>query len=188
MRVAIVRACAAWFVLLAAVSCEGQEFAKRCASAEATQVEVSVVSGSKLLGGFPRIEILPSDPSGTRLRKLNEAVEVVALGPVLGSADSAQLKTEVKCEVDGLSLKATIKRFASYPIANLGSFLSPGHNWRPQVAFRVRLLQPKVVFRLIWNMRLPDGTNATHAGTPQTPDQSYPIVLTKVLSANLGGR
>jgi hypothetical protein len=118
-----------------------------------------------------KIEAIPVEASETTPSASGKAVTVIALGPVLGSMDSPEIKTDLACTAKGLVLTAIITRSANY---NGG--VRQNQNWRPRIEMALYLRQPEVLFKAIWKMRLTTGVELDHAQTPPSyPDQQYPI-------------
>jgi hypothetical protein len=105
------------------------------------------------------------------------ALTVIALGPVLGSMDSTDVKTELTCTPQGLRVTATLARSSNYNGAALKNVL-----WRPKLTLEMTLRKDKILFESVWVMRLSTGAKLDHAQTPSQPDQKYPITVTRELS------
>jgi len=145
-----------------------------CAGVEVISIGVStdVSRGGALLDASPTITVGPGGGGG-------KAITIIAAGPVLGSMDSAKVKTDLVCTAKGLALTATITRSADYE----GAVLANVH-WRPRVTIAVVLRQAEVILQTTWRMRLTTGNELDHARTPPYADQKYPITVTKTLTRN----
>lgn len=104
------------------------------------------------------------------------AVTVVAVGPILGSMDSRIVTTDLTCTSKGVMLTATIERSADYHGGVHKNVL-----WRPRLEAAVVRRIPEVIFQVTWKMRLATGVELDHAQTPPYPDQRYPLTLTKTI-------
>jgi len=109
-------------------------------------------------------------------RITTDFIVVVALGPVLGSMDSHQVETDLKCTEKGLALTVMLTRSADYDGAHLKNVL-----WRPKIQLTMVLHQPEATLETMWNMRLTTGAQVHHAQFPPYSDQIFPIILSKTL-------
>jgi hypothetical protein len=100
-----------------------------------------------------------------------EEVTLIALGPVLDSLDSREIKTDLVCTADGATIAATITRYSGGVKKNV--------LWRPRIRIVVALRRSEAQFRATWKMRRTDGTELDHVGV----DQKYPVtVMTTIRS------
>jgi hypothetical protein len=106
----------------------------------------------------------------------DEPIRIKALGPVLGSMDSPEIVTKLRCTERGLALTATITRSADFHGAALQN-----QNWRPMIAIALMPRQPNITFETIWRMRLTTGAELTHAQTPPHRDQKYPMRIMQTI-------
>jgi len=167
-------------LLLIRPHAHAQEISKSNTGAEAKvrSIKVSLeLERDVLLDTTPeRIEIAPPQASETTPGAAGKAVTVIALGPVLGSMDSPDVKTDVACTRKGIRLTATVTRSADYHGGVRQNVL-----WRPKIEVVVVLRQPEVSFEAIWRMRLTTGAELDHAQTPPYPDRKYPITVTAMV-------
>ncbi|HYA42117.1 MAG TPA: hypothetical protein VEF34_12485 [Syntrophobacteraceae bacterium] len=144
------------------------------------------------IGGEVRLidvsaEPLPMSPAGVKPETIEiiakaEATKLIARGPVLGSMDSPEIKTDLSCTAKGFVLTATITRSADYHGAVLQN-----ENWWPRITIAVVPRQCEIVFQTIWKMRLTDGSEVDHAKTPPLYlDRKYPITVTKKIYSACG--
>ena len=120
-----------------------------------------------------KIKIAPPPTSETTPSAEGKAVMVIVPGPVLGSMDSHEIKTDLACTANGLVLTATITRSADYHGAVIKNV-----DWRPRIEMTVILRKPEVMLEAIWKMRLTNGDWVAHTQTPGYPEQTYPITMT----------
>jgi hypothetical protein len=143
---------------------------KACAGVEVRMIGVAAeMKGDKGLdAGREGIEVESSE---------GREITVSSVGPVLGSMDSSDVRTELACTADGCTVTATITRSAEFQGAALQNVL-----WRPKLVVALTLRQADVLLETIWRMRLTTGDEVAYAQTPGGPDEHYPIVVRKVLS------
>ncbi len=150
-----------------------RENTNTCAGFEVRQTVVSIeIERPSFFLSNPspkKITIAPAKDSASTTEKW---ARVVAVGPVLGSMDSGEVKTDVACTTKGIVLTATITRSANYHGAVLQNVL-----WRPRIEIEVALPQPNVHVEATWMMRLTNGAVLNHAQTPPYPDITYPITV-----------
>jgi hypothetical protein len=162
------------------VDAHAQEITKSdaCAEVEVRSIKVSFeLERDVLLATTPaKIEIAPRQISETTPGAARREVTVIVLGPVLGSMDSHDVKTDLSCTGKKLVLMATITRSADYHGAVLANII-----WRPRIQIVLVLRRPEVSFKAIWRMCLTTGAELDHAQTSPYPDQKYPIALTKAI-------
>lgn len=125
------------------------------------------------------IEIAPAQVSNPKFPAAEEALMAVAVGPILGSMDSPNVKTEVTCTASGFLLTGTISRSAEFHGAALQNV-----NWRPKIAITLLPRQPEITVQVSWKMRLTTGIELYHAQTPPYSERTFPITLTKVIHLN----
>jgi hypothetical protein len=130
-----------------------------------TEPEVSVGLDSKP-------ESINTDSSDTAENNLN----VISLGPILGSMDSSQIGTQFSCTRDGIALVATVSRSALYNGSALQNVL-----WRPKIIAVVTIRTSEIVFQTTWKMRLTDGKYVDRARTPPYPERNYPLTVSKTV-------
>ncbi len=98
-----------------------------------------------------------------------QEVTLLALGPVLDSLDSREIKTDFACTAEGAMLAATITRYSGGVMKNVF--------WRPRIKIVMTLRRSEARFRATWKMRRTDGTELDHAGV----DQKYPVTVTTTI-------
>jgi hypothetical protein len=101
---------------------------------------------------------------------------VVALGPILGSMDSHDLKPRVDCSASGLTITIDVTRSAHYDGAAAKNVL-----WRPRVELRVASPHDRASLEVRWTMRLSTGVELKHARTPPYREQTFPLSVKKEL-------
>jgi hypothetical protein len=145
-----------------------------CDGMEVRSIEVSADLQLPANPG-PRIDLVP-DQKGAAVRgpSSKKVVKLVLFGPVLGSMDSREVKTDFVETPRGCELVAGITRSAEYSGAVAKNVL-----WRPRIEVAATFRRAEVTFQAKWVMRLTTGTIVDHARTPPYPDQKYPITLTK---------
>jgi hypothetical protein len=144
---------------------------KNCESGEVTLIKVTsepYPTADTIYTG-PGIKVEPGMGG-------DEPIEVIALGPILGSMDSPEVETELRCAKRGMVMTATITRSANFH----GSALQ-NQTWRPIITIALVSRVPNVTFETIWRMRLTTGAGLRHAQTPPYPDQKYPITVMKTI-------
>ena len=142
---------------------------KTCAAAEVRSVEVLVDVKRKALHSATPAEI-------TATGAADNTVTIMAFGPVLGSMDSSEVKTEFTCSQQGILLTATITRSAEY-----GGGAAKNVLWNPAISIEIALRRPEVVFQTTWRMRLTTGVELKRARTAPYPEQEYPITVTQTV-------
>ena len=150
-----------------------------CGGAEARLIQASAQPERQ---GAPdstpeRIETVPEPTSSTPSGANEKAATVIVIGPVLGSMDASDVKTDLSCTPQGIALTATITRSADYNGSTLANVL-----WRPRIELSVVFHSSPLVFEAIWKMRLTTGAEVDHARTPPYPEKSYPITLSTTLT------
>jgi hypothetical protein len=138
-----------------------------------------------VVAGPATIQVLPIHPLGFQNRVGNERT-IVITGPLLGSMDSPDVKTEIVCTEKGLTVSATISRMSNYPEATLGNTLKGTYPWRPRFTISIEFRQPTIILQTSWIMRMTNGDSVTTARTPPYPEQKYPITVTKTIRAAPG--
>ena len=156
-----------------------QSIAVTCGGAEARLIQASAQLERQ---GAPdstpeRIETVPEPTSSTPSGANEKAATVIIIGPVLGSMDASDVKTDLSCTPQGIALTATITRSADYNGSTLANVL-----WRPRIELSVVFHSSPLVFQAIWKMRLTTGAEVDHARTPPYPEKSYPITLSTTLT------
>jgi len=164
-------------LVLLATPASAEEIIKTCALVEVRSVHVSAEGANPKDATSAKIDVSRAQLQATLAGEIKTVVTVVALGPVLGSMDSTDVRTDLACTAKGIRLTATITRSAHYNGAALKNVL-----WRPEVTLAVSLNKDEVIFESVWAMRLSTGVNLDHAQTPSQPDQTYPITVTRTLS------
>jgi len=156
-----------------------QEAIKACVKAEVQSINISAESEMEIFVDAPpkkpSIETVAASLPTSTPKGIKKLV-VVALGPVLGSMDSHQVETDLKCTEKGLALTVMLTRSADYHGAHLKNVL-----WRPKIQLTMVLHQPEATLETMWNMRLTTGTQVHHAQFPPYSDQIFPIILSKTL-------
>jgi hypothetical protein len=156
-----------------------QEIIKACAKAEVQSLDIAEESEMEILleemSQEPSIEIVGSS-SPTSTSKGIKKLVVVALGPMLGSMDSHQVETDLKCTEKGLALTVMLTRSAYYQGSHLKNVL-----WKPKIQLTMVLHQPEAILETTWKMRLTTGAPVHHTRIPPYPDQKFPIILSKTL-------
>jgi hypothetical protein len=167
-----------WFLVLFGSMTHAQEVTKRCVGADARLIGVSAqVEQGVSPGGAPeRIEVVSAPAAATSRGSAGKTVTLIAVGPVLGSMDSREVETELRCTAKGLVLTATITRSADYHGGVHKDVL-----WRPRIKIAVDPRRRNLIFQTIWAMRLTSGAELKHAQTPPYPDRKYPITITKII-------
>lgn len=154
-------------------SVNAQERMKTCAGMVVRSIEMSqeYQKGSTIDESPEQVEVVSSGPEGL--------VTIVALGPLLGSMDSRDVKTDFACTPEGIALTATITRSANFHGGVLQNFI-----WRPRITIVLALRQSEITVQAIWRMRLTTGAEQTHASSPPYPDQKYPIIVTQTVRSS----
>jgi len=147
-----------------------QARARICAGVVVRSVTVSedIHGEAAFAAGPEKIEVVSSGPEGR--------VTVIALGPVLGSMDSTDVKIDLACTQNGILLTSMITRSANFHGGGLQNV-----NWRPKITIVLALKQPEIAVEAVWKMRLSTGAEQTHAWSPPYPDRKYPIILTETV-------
>ena len=145
------------------------EAVKSCPDVDVQSVQV--LTGSSRTERIGIVQV-PATANG------EEAVTLVASGPVLGSMDSKQVHTELVCLPKGVAVTATLTRSAEYRGATTKNVL-----WEPRIEIVAVVRQPEVTFSATWKMRMSNGNELSHSRTPPYPEHEYPIVVTKIISA-----
>jgi hypothetical protein len=101
---------------------------------------------------------------------------ITAVGPVLGSMDSKNVKTDLACTPKGFVVTATLTRSADYHAASAKNVL-----WRPRINAEVILQEQEVTFKVTWRMRLTTGEELDHAQTLPYPDTKYPLTVMETI-------
>jgi hypothetical protein len=120
--------------------------------------------------GAGTIDVAPAPSGAAPPAAPGRAIQVIAVGPPLGSMDSRAVQTELSCTWQGIALTATITRSADYQGGALKNVL-----FRPRIELVVILQQSAATFQITWKMRTTAGAELDHAQTPPYPDQPYPI-------------
>jgi hypothetical protein len=154
------------------------EVMKTCAGIEIRSIRTAAErETSQPINSAPKeIEAVVILDSSSLATASGKVFDVSVLGPVLGSMDSPDVKTDVTCTAKGFGLTATIARSASY----FGA-ASQNVNWRPRIRITLMLSQPEAEFQATWRMRLTTGVEVDHAQSPPYPNQTYPITITKTI-------
>jgi hypothetical protein len=97
-----------------------------------------------------------------------DEVAIIALGPVLDSLDSHEIKVTPACTADGAMLMVTITRYSGGVKKNV--------LWRPRIRIAITLGRSEVLFQTTWKMRRPDGAELDHVG-----GQKYPITVMRTI-------
>lgn len=105
-----------------------------------------------------------------------EVRTISAFGPMLGSMDSREIQTDLKCTDKGFALTATITRSADYQGDVLKNVF-----WRPKIVLAIELHAREITFESTWRMRLSTGSELKHAQTPPYSSQTYPLILSKTI-------
>ena len=150
---------------------------KTCAGLEIRSIDLSYdqsLSANDAAHGAVDIEAVPTQGSTTTSD--SRVLTVSVLGPVLGSMDSPNVKTNLTCAAKGLLLTATLTRSADYRGAVLADV-----NWRPRIEIVVVLHRPKILLQTAWRMRLTTGAELNHAQTSPYAEQRYPITASKTI-------
>jgi hypothetical protein len=157
---------------------DAQGNVETCAGVEVRSIGISAEFERKvLLDAMPaRIDIVSLQPSTLKSTAAGKAITVIALGPVLGSMDSPDVKTNLGCTAKGFVLTATLTRSANYTGAAAKNVL-----WRPRISIAAVLRQPEGTVEATWRMRLTTGREINHARTPPYTEQEYPITVTKTI-------
>jgi hypothetical protein len=123
-----------------------------------------------------RIDVASKPPSTTGRSPASKVVRLIAVGPVLGSMDSREVKTELMCTAKGPVLIATITRSADYQGGVHKDVL-----WRPSIEVAITPRRRNLTFKTIWAMRLSTGTELKNARTLPYPERTFPIAVTKII-------
>jgi len=148
-----------------------QSIPKVCPGIEVQSMTVSATSRiDDVSGSGPEIKIARSAKSNENGR--GQAATIIALGPILGSMDSRDLKTDLDCTAKGIGVTVDITRSANYNGAAAKNVL-----WRPTVEL-VIVLDPTVIISATWTMHLTSGAPVARAQTPPYSEQRYPVTVT----------
>ena len=144
-----------------------------------TGLEVKSIDLAKLRETKPKPEkakiLLPQESTTTD--SINKTLNVVAIGPVLGSMDSSEFRTDLDCTPQGFILTTTIIRSA-----NFNGAVRQNINWHPRIETTVELLEPKIVVETKWIMVSSTGALINNAKTPPfTENQQYPIIVKETI-------
>jgi hypothetical protein len=179
--------CRCRFPTLALICClslfeanaNAQEITKMCAKVEVQSINISEESEMEIFSdGLPKkpsIETVAASPPFLTPKGIKK-LAVIALGPVLGSMDSHEVETYLKCTEKGVALAIILTRSANYHGAHLKNVL-----WRPKIQLMMVLHQPGAIIETTWKMRLTTGADVHHAQFPPYSDQIFPIILSKTL-------
>lgn len=115
-------------------------------------------------------------PETINVDTIGNTQQIVSRGPVLGSMDSPEISTDLVCDKNGITLRATITRSANYNGA-----VRQNENWWPKITVDLSHQPSDTVFQTIWEMRLTTGVKVTRAKTPAYPERVYPITVTKTI-------
>ena len=172
-------AIACWLCLSATGVSAGAPI-KTCFGLEVRSIGVSAESERQVLLETAREgpELVPTLIAVHMPGAAENAATIIAVGPVLGSMDSREVKTDLACTPEGVAVTATITRSADFHGSVLKNVI-----WRPRIEVAIIRRQPEVIFRGTWKMRLTTGTELYHAQTPPYSDQRYPLTLTKSIQA-----
>jgi hypothetical protein len=175
VRIAYTGAIACCALLFGSLA-KAQEIAKACAGMEARSVNISSEFGEKTLRYSMPAEILtvPAEAAPASVGPSGKAVTVIALGPLLGSMDSHDVKADLMCTPKGFALIATITRSGEY-----NGTAAKNVPWRPKITIVVVLKQSEAIFEAKWKMRVTTGAEITQ--TDGFPYQKYPITVTKLI-------
>jgi len=167
-----------WSLVLFGSMSYAQEVTKRCAGADVRLIGVAaqVEQGAPPDDAPERIEVVSAPSSATGRDSAGKAVTLIAVGPVLGSMDSREVETELRCTAKGPVLTVTITRSADYHGGVHKDVL-----WRPRIEIAVAPRRRNLAFQTIWAMRLTSGAELKHAQTPPYPERKYPINVTKII-------
>ena len=167
-----------WLIVIAASLGRTQNITV-CPSIEVRSI-LNAVDSSDLKTSAPEIRVEAGVGSAAPPPNSNvKLLSVIALGPILGSMDSNEVKTELTCTAKGVALTATITRSAGFKGSVLKNVL-----WRPKITLVVVSRETGTLFEAIWVMQLSTGIKLKHAQTPSQPDLRYPIRLRKDLAAS----
>jgi hypothetical protein len=144
----------------------GQPSKQVCLTAEIASIETtSMPAGVRRIGKTENIKIQ---------NQTNNTALVLVQGPILGSMDSSNIKTEVSCLPDGIGLTATITRSDNFNGAVLQNV-----TWLPRISLSLRLLQPSIVLYTTWRIQTSSGKEVTLAQTPPFRARRFPVRVTK---------
>lgn len=156
---------------LAGTLASAQDLQNDCAAAQVQIIRVAAIHERSFeLDAKPEIGIVSSSliEKGSK----NKVISVVALGPILGSMDSATVKTILTCTEKGFALTAIITRSADYDGSVTANII-----WRPKIEIVVAARRPSGIAEATWHMRLSNGNEVRQARTPGYPDQLYPYTV-----------
>lgn len=125
-----------------------------------------------------RVEVQALNPSPATPRMPGDSQMVVAIGPLLGSMDSPDVKTNVACSADGdVTISAMISRSHNFT----GS-VTRSISWRPKLTFAVSPIKPSTRVSVVWTMSLDSGSPVHITVTPPFDLQVYPITASTLIT------
>jgi hypothetical protein len=119
-------------------------------------------------------EILPVKSLSNNASIGGDVVEVIVIGPILGSMDSKDIKTDLTCNLGEILLTAVLTRSAEYSGAAGKNLL-----WRPVI--ELRLQHPPVKLRVKWLMYLTNGLEVQK--DKNVPSQTFPLELVETINS-----
>lgn len=136
-----------------------------CAQGDARVLEVAR-EYSVETAAASEIQVFQDAPDGARM--------VIVRGPVLGSMDMPDIKTELACSALGIVFTETVLRSADFHGAAAKNVL-----WRPIIRIAVVLRAATMMLEIRWNMYLTNGKEVdkdhSRAG------ERYPVIVTKTI-------
>lgn len=129
----------------------------------------SVIERARVESPGPLIEVTYSRASKGHSAARGGAVQISALGPVLGSMDSRAIRLQPVCTRTGIAVAATVTRSAQYHGGALQNAI-----WRPRIVIVAHARAAEASVRIVWRMRLTNGKQINRATTPSYPAQDYP--------------
>lgn len=164
-------------VTLVSLGASAQKIVKSCPSAQVLSVVTTPeLQGQQRFKPRPRIEILRSTTRAPSSASAGRAVDLIALGPVLGSMDSPKVRTRIACTEGGFALVATITRSANFHGSAMQNAI-----WRPRIRIEAVPRRPQFLFRSTWRMRLTNGAKVKRTQTPTYPSQRFPVTVEKTI-------
>ncbi len=145
---------------------------KTCTGLEVKSIALSKLPETKSKPEKAKI-LLPQ--SATKTSSTNKTLNVVAIGPVLGSMDSSEFRTDLDCTSQGFVLTTTITRSDNFNGAVMQNI-----NWHPRIEATIELHQPEIVVETKWSMVSSTGALIVNAKTPPfSEEEKYPIIVRK---------
>lgn len=161
----------AFTLQLAGTLASAQDVQKDCAAAQVQLIRVAAILHDRSFGLDAKPEIAVVSPFTEKSSK-DKTKSVVALGPILGSMDSAKVEAILTCTEKGFVLTAIITRSADYAGSATANII-----WRPKIEIAVAARRPSVIAEATWRMRLSNGNEVRQARVPGYPDQLYPYTV-----------